>query len=369
MIMKNAVSDRAKTDLLRLYDELEGKLRALESLGRTQERFRNFLATLVESCLPEEVLMTWERNRNHHELSGNTAETNIRSLENLITFLRQEVQGEEMVVLSRTGFASNQVTRKKEYVCTPLNEISGDPAAALISLKSIDNKVTCIFCDKPHPSHKCFSAKKMSLDEKYENKIHSLFGGTQTKPKNYGVYSIELSTLNGDYSCCLDVLSEEKICNIVPKITDEQILNNLRELNIELSDSFSEGLEVDLLVGSNVLGRLLMKKYCELDSGLIVVETTPGNTIVGMQDDVCHINRNVMTTLSMYVRNIKLTDLWSLENLGISSPTLEESYQNSYEDALDDFQQKLTILPNGRYELQLPWKHDPVSLPDNKGLT
>ncbi|GFW71306.1 hypothetical protein TNCV_537241 [Trichonephila clavipes] len=44
-----------------------------------------------------------------------------------MTFLRQEVQGEEMVVLSRTGFASNNVTRKKEYVCTPLNEISGDP--------------------------------------------------------------------------------------------------------------------------------------------------------------------------------------------------------------------------------------------------
>ncbi|GFU90776.1 DUF1758 domain-containing protein [Trichonephila clavipes] len=112
--------------------------------------------------------MRWERNRNHHELSDNTAKKNIRSLENLMTFLCQEVQGEEMVVLSRTGFASNQVTRKKEYVCTPLNEISGDPAtaAALFSLKSIDNKVACIFCDKPHPSHKCFSAKKMSLDEK-----------------------------------------------------------------------------------------------------------------------------------------------------------------------------------------------------------
>ncbi|GFV25748.1 uncharacterized protein TNCV_2444521 [Trichonephila clavipes] len=131
MVMKNAVSGRAKTDLSRLYDKLEGKLRALESLGRTQEKFGDFLAPpLVESCLPEEVLMTWERNRNHHELSDNTAEKNIRSLKNRMTFLRQEVQGEEMVVLSRTGFASNQVTRKKEYVCTPLNEISGDPATA-----------------------------------------------------------------------------------------------------------------------------------------------------------------------------------------------------------------------------------------------
>ncbi|GFW87522.1 uncharacterized protein TNCV_1301671 [Trichonephila clavipes] len=78
MVMKNAESGRAKTDLSRLHDELEGKLRALESLGRTQEKLR-FPSPLVESCLPEEVLMTWERNRDHHELSDNTAGKNIRS--------------------------------------------------------------------------------------------------------------------------------------------------------------------------------------------------------------------------------------------------------------------------------------------------
>ncbi|GFX28071.1 uncharacterized protein TNCV_2928451 [Trichonephila clavipes] len=43
MVMKNAVSGRAKMDLSRLYDELE-KLRALESLERTQEKFGDFLA-------------------------------------------------------------------------------------------------------------------------------------------------------------------------------------------------------------------------------------------------------------------------------------------------------------------------------------
>ncbi|XP_055932015.1 uncharacterized protein LOC129962291 [Argiope bruennichi] len=207
------------------------------------------------------------------------------------------------------------------------------------------------------------------IPHRYENVIHSLFGGTQTKPKQHGVYSIELSALNRDYSCCLEVLSEGKICNSVPKITDQRILNNLRELNIEFSDSFSEDLEIDVLVGSNVLGRILLKKCCELDSGLSVVETKLGNTIIGMQNEVCHIDRNVMTTLAMYVRSIKLTDLWDLENLGISNPTLVESKHNSYEEALNDFQQKLTILPNGRYELQLPWKHDPANLPDNKEVT
>ncbi|GFW38359.1 hypothetical protein TNCV_1332121 [Trichonephila clavipes] len=45
--MKNAVSGRTKTDLPTLYDELEGKLRSLESLGRTQEKYGDFLTPLL----------------------------------------------------------------------------------------------------------------------------------------------------------------------------------------------------------------------------------------------------------------------------------------------------------------------------------
>ncbi|XP_035229447.1 uncharacterized protein LOC118201449 [Stegodyphus dumicola] len=79
LVMKNAVTGRAKTDLPSLYDELEGKLRALESLGRTQEKYGDFLTPLVESCLPEEVLMAWERSRNHDsiETKGNSILANI----------------------------------------------------------------------------------------------------------------------------------------------------------------------------------------------------------------------------------------------------------------------------------------------------
>ncbi|GFX27501.1 DUF1758 domain-containing protein [Trichonephila clavipes] len=71
LVMKNAVKGRSKTDLTYLYDELEGKLRALESLGRTQEKYGDFLIPLVESCLPEETLLAWERSQNH-ESTQNT---------------------------------------------------------------------------------------------------------------------------------------------------------------------------------------------------------------------------------------------------------------------------------------------------------
>jgi hypothetical protein len=44
-----------------MYDELESHLRALETLGVTQEQSAAFLYPLVESSLPEEIVRVWQR--------------------------------------------------------------------------------------------------------------------------------------------------------------------------------------------------------------------------------------------------------------------------------------------------------------------
>lgn len=87
---------RTKVDLASLYDELESKLRALESLYRTQEKYGDFLMPLVESCLPEEILLTWERIQNH----VTSASKNTRTLEQLMNFLCQEVKADKIVSLA-----------------------------------------------------------------------------------------------------------------------------------------------------------------------------------------------------------------------------------------------------------------------------
>ncbi|GFU30809.1 hypothetical protein TNCV_2356681 [Trichonephila clavipes] len=46
MVMRNAATRRSKTDLAALYDELEAKIRALESLGWTQDKYGEFLSPL-----------------------------------------------------------------------------------------------------------------------------------------------------------------------------------------------------------------------------------------------------------------------------------------------------------------------------------
>ncbi|GFU46430.1 integrase catalytic domain-containing protein [Trichonephila clavipes] len=59
----------------------------------------------------------------------------------------------------------------------------------------------------------------------------------------------------------------------VPKINDQNILKELRGKNIDLTDSSCEGAEIDLLIGADVMGRLLTGNVVTLHSGLAAVES------------------------------------------------------------------------------------------------
>nr|XP_042902851.1 uncharacterized protein LOC107439364 [Parasteatoda tepidariorum] len=475
LVMKNAATGRAKTDLPSLYDELEGKLRSLESLGRTQEKYGDFLTPLVESCLPEEVLVAWERSRNH-----DSTEKGDRSLEQLMNFLRQEVKGEEMVLLARTGFDPHPSHRNKNPRIEQVRLADSATAASLVnsSIASNAGKRNCIFCDKSHPSEKCFSAKKMSLIEKQqillkkgacfsclkkanhiskfcdeknnlkcsncnynhfdimcsklknndqksiskesslsnssqsetvylqtlcvlirsqgrekiircaidtgsqssyvseniirllkawplrkETVIHALFGGNETKPKQHEVFSIEVSNLRRTFVCCFEVLSEEMICGFIPKIEDREILNELKEKEIDFSDSFIKESKIDLLIGSDVIGKLLTGNSVELQSGLTAIETKLGWTVFGKRNSG---ERNILKTLSMHSIKVPVNKLWELETLGISDPNQTEKKETELD--LNDFNKNLKILPDGRYEVELPWKYNSANLPTNKEL-
>ncbi|GFY42453.1 integrase catalytic domain-containing protein [Trichonephila inaurata madagascariensis] len=106
--MQNATG-KIKLELSELYDVLKSKLLALESLGRTQGKFTDFLEPFVESCLPESVLRAWESGSNTDPTEGQGSG---RYLDRLMTFLRK-VESEEMILLARTGLGSTQRHRIK----------------------------------------------------------------------------------------------------------------------------------------------------------------------------------------------------------------------------------------------------------------
>ncbi|GBO00251.1 hypothetical protein AVEN_145243-1, partial [Araneus ventricosus] len=157
MVMKNAASERKCADLTTLYDQLKSHLRALDTLGRSKEKFADFLSPLVESCLPEDVLKAWERHRTSSILNNDAElpENSQRSLENLMDFLRQEVNGEEMISLARSGFEC-QGKFKRDVFNSKRNEI---PSAT-------QKRIKCVFCSNFHPSQDCGKAATMTREEK-----------------------------------------------------------------------------------------------------------------------------------------------------------------------------------------------------------
>ncbi|GFV16327.1 DUF5641 domain-containing protein [Trichonephila clavipes] len=69
----------------------------------------------------------------------------------------------------------------------------------------------------------------------------------------------------------------------------------------------------------------------------------------------------MLTTSSLHVRNVSIKELWELDVLGITDPLLNENTKENFE--LTDFKNKMKILPNGRYEVKLPWKCNSENLP------
>ncbi|GBL62418.1 hypothetical protein AVEN_37937-1 [Araneus ventricosus] len=171
-----------------------------------------------------------------------------------------------------------------------------------------------------------------------------------------------------------EVFCERKICGFVPKIEDPKILGNLRVNNIELSNVTCNENEIDLLIGADLIGKLLTGKVCSVKFWLFAIHTKLGWTVIGKEtglysNDNYPVMDSVQTVLSLYVNNASLRELWDIESLGIREPIEKMSKRKAFDEQLKEFREKLIVLPDGRYEVELPWKLDArANLPANKEL-
>ena len=104
LVIQNAARSSA-TNLCALYDNLESQIRALETLGVTTDKSAALLHPLVESCLPEDILRAWQRQRSpDFNRNGDPQER----LNSLLKFLKSEVESEERICLAMQGFGLNK---------------------------------------------------------------------------------------------------------------------------------------------------------------------------------------------------------------------------------------------------------------------
>ncbi|GFQ91907.1 transposable element Tc1 transposase [Trichonephila clavata] len=108
------------------------------------------LFPVVKSCLSAEVLKAWDRHRLNREVPEDLALEKERVLENLMTFLRLEVEGEEHRAFAETAFGSG-TKRKDSHKQVQKDE----PTAATLFANTSARKICCVFCDRSHPSKDC----------------------------------------------------------------------------------------------------------------------------------------------------------------------------------------------------------------------
>ncbi|GBO11365.1 hypothetical protein AVEN_47287-1 [Araneus ventricosus] len=156
----------------------------------------------------------------------------------------------------------------------------------------------------------------------------------------------------------LQPLKHEKVIH-----EDPQILQILRVNNIELSDVTCN--EIDLLIGADLIGKLLTGRSVQLNFGLTAIHTKLGWTVIGKETglysgDDYPIMDSVQTVLSLYVNNASLRELWDIESLGIREPIENVSKRKAFDEQLKEFHEKLTVLPEirGRITLEIRCKNE-----------
>ncbi|GFQ64794.1 uncharacterized protein TNCT_89691 [Trichonephila clavata] len=119
---------------------------------------RVILYPLVESSLPINVLRSFERQRKSLE-----NELKLSSLDAIIHFLKNEVETEEKIRLSRTDIFHFSSERKN---AAPANSRDRKPSATELFIGHKSNDNLCMFCSKNHETRSCKKAYFIPLDEK-----------------------------------------------------------------------------------------------------------------------------------------------------------------------------------------------------------
>ncbi|GBM00954.1 hypothetical protein AVEN_6294-1, partial [Araneus ventricosus] len=203
-----------------------------------------------------------------------------------------------------------------------------------------------------------------------ETVAHTLFGGARTEPKLHNKYHVKLCSLSQYEHPDLefDFLDQDVICGDIPRISKGPILKELKRNKIWLSDIGSDCPKIDMLIGSDIYGKILTGLVKQLKGGLTAVNTKLGWVVCGKFDDFPIQNDQSASILcaGLAVRDYNISDLWNLETIGILDAQHNLTKAAEEEIAHEQFLNSLNRNEEGRYCVGLPWLGNDQQLPDNR---
>ncbi|GFX20239.1 integrase catalytic domain-containing protein [Trichonephila clavipes] len=134
--------------------------------------------------------------------------------------------------------------------------------------------------------------------------------------------------------------------------------------------SDESGGKIEILLGADVAGKLLTGTMFYLKFGPAAIKTELGWTLIGKtyRNDTKFDKNHFMNVSSMFVNDMRISDLWKLDSLGITDPVETRTKLEIQKEILNHFQKTISVDFNGRYEVALPWVLDNKLLSSNKKL-
>ncbi|GIX75935.1 DUF1758 domain-containing protein [Caerostris extrusa] len=191
-----------------------------------------------------------------------------------------------------------------------------------------------------------------------EKLTHSLFGGARTESKNHKRYSMRLRPVGRSTGYQFDFLDQDIICGVIPRIPKGPLMKELKGHGIWISDVGDYYPEIELLIGSDIYGQILTGEVIQLNEGLTVINTKLGWTLCGEPKELnvqSLEGAQSMLITNLHVQNMKVSDMWDLERIGIIDEV--QTFSTAVEDQLvqEQFLKGLSRYEDGRYCVSLPW--------------
>jgi len=163
---------------------------------------------------------------------------------------------------------------------------------------------------------------------------------------------------------------EDEVCADVPLWEKRPWMNKLRELNIQVTDGPGEkehAQPIKILIGADIAGKLMTGRTKQLKCGLTAIETHLGWTLMGKVPNYVEDGLAVQT-ISMLQQETCISDLWSLDVIGINDPVIEKSRKDHDAQVRERFIETVITNDEGRYEVCLPWIESHPALPSNQDI-
>lgn len=167
--------------------------------------------------------------------------------------------------------------------------------------------------------------------------------------------------MSESYACNFDVLDQEVICSNVSTVRPGPCSEELQLVDI---DGVDRNEPIEIFIRADVAGKIYTEKRHLLSNRLFAMHTLLGWTLMGRITTAANEKSSTMVVTSLLSTIDKpISDLWSLDALGIRDPEKIKTEIADENRILNNFLEFVSVQDDGRYEFKLPWLEEPPPLP------